>query len=129
MSATGVLGLALIAVLLCFILKESGFRGARLFSTVAAVMLFSYAAGAIGRLTDEIRSLGVLSGAGEGVECMLRLVGVGYSFGFAADICNEMGESGIGRALTLCGRGELVAVGLPYLVRLFKLVCELGVEV
>lgn len=129
MSATGVLGLGITAVFMCFILRESGFRGSRLFSAVAAVMLFSYAAGTVARLTDEIKSIGMLSGAGEGVGCMLRLVGVGYSFGFAADICNEMGESGIGRALTLCGRGELVAVGLPYLVRLFKLVCELGGEV
>jgi hypothetical protein len=129
MSATGIIGLAVVSALLCFILRESGFRGVKLFSTVAAVMLFASAAGTLGKLAEKIGGLGALSGAGEGVGCMLRLVGVGYSFGFASDICNEMGESGIGRALTVCGRCELVIVGMPYLVRLFELVAAIGGEV
>ena len=48
MSATGIIGLAVVSALLCFILRESGFRGVKLFSTVAAVMLFASAAGTLG---------------------------------------------------------------------------------
>ena len=50
--------------------------------------------------------------------------GLGYLFGISADICRELGESGIAKSLEVVGRVEIIAVAVPF----WKKIIETGVE-
>ena len=54
----------------------------------------------------------------------VRIVGVGYLSSATADVCAELGEGGIGRALSACGSVEMLLIALPY----FKEVLRMGID-
>ena len=121
MSLLTPVGIGLLSTFLALILKESGFKGARLFSLLAALaVIFSLSEG----LTEAVRLLGEsanMAGASDGARSVLKVIGISYIFGLAAESCRELGESGIASAVTLAGRVEIFLVGVPYLTELLSL--------
>lgn len=112
---------AVLAGVLAFLLSEYGYRGKRLFSTVATVTL---AALGLQLLSETVASLGSIiniTGLGEAAECAVKTVGAGYVFGIASDVCRELGEGGIANALTTVGRLEIFVTVLPYILKMAEL--------
>ena len=64
------------------------------------------------------------SGLSEAAEGVLKISGIGFLMGASADVCRELGESGIARGVTLAGRLEILCVALPFL----REIVALGVE-
>ena len=112
MSVMKVIGYALIALFLSVVLREIGFRGARLVSLVGAVGLLSACVVGIEQLGEVFEELGQ-GIPGEYAVAVMKIMGVGYSSGICSDVCLEFGETGLSQAITLFGRVEMLLISAP----------------
>ena len=69
---------------------------------------------------ESINKIASLAGVGEVAADVLKIVGVGYVFGFCSDVCSELGERSVAEALALAGRLEVLGIALPYLMRIVE---------
>ena len=119
MSALKVVGYAFLTLFLVVILREVGFRGARLLSLVGVVGLLS--ASVVG-----VESLGtVFDKVGQDVPneyavAVMKIMGVGYASGICSDVCLELGEVGLSSAVALFGRIEMLALCAPMAVSILE---------
>ena len=95
----------MITLFLGVILRELGFKGAKLVFLLGMISVIGACAICIGKLTSSFGTFGRESG--EYATAMLKIVGVGYAFGICSDICTELGEGGLAGAVTLFGRVEI----------------------
>ena len=113
------------AAVLAFVLRECGFRAAKLVSLVGIVILVGSAASGIGELVSSLGISRLGDEAEEGCRLMLKIVGVGYVFGSSAELCREIGEGGVANALSVAGRVEIFLLILPTLREIITLGVEL----
>ena len=113
-------------VLLCLVLgavlRELGFKGARLVGLVGTVVLLGASIAGIGEVLNALPGVG--DGGREYAVAMLKMVGVGYAFGICSDVCRELGETGLSSAVCLFGRIQILMLSLPFIKRII----ERGVE-
>ena len=119
-----IFGLAVLLSITAFMLRSFGWRGAPVFASVALVILLTEAAGVLESVLFSVRSIGVSAGLSEPVTAALKVLGLGYLYGICADVCRDMSEVGIGKAVDAVGRVEIVAVVMPY----FEDIIKVGVE-
>lgn len=115
---------AVLSAAVGLLLSELGFRGKRVFSAVAAVALISIVSEGLSELLSSVMSFSEAAGISKAANCAVKVLGCGYVFGMTADLCTELGESGVANALTLTGRIEILLLVLPF----FEEVISLGVE-
>ena len=123
-EAIRTVGVAVIAGFCALLLREAGFHGAKLASSVALIGIMGLALSLTAKL---FLSLGIdkLDGDAEwAVKMFIKLIGVGYVFGVGSDVCREMGEGGIASALLTVGRVEVLLICLPA----FREILELGIS-
>ena len=118
----GAVAYALLSLVLGVLLRELGFKGARLVFLIGTVGIVGAAALYAGRLFNSLSVIGTDNS--EYARAMLKIVGVGYVFGICSDICSELGESGLCGAVSLFGRVEIIALSLPFI----KGIVEKGIE-
>lgn len=117
--------LALLLALMALMLRNFGFKGASVFAVLAIVCLISTIASELSGISELLGYSELFSGeAMEYTRQIVKIVGVGYLFGIGADICTELGEVGISKAVVVAGRVEIFALALPY----FKEILDIGVE-
>lgn len=115
---------ALLVAILAALLSELGFRQKKLFVVLSLVVILSMLAEGIGELFSAALSLADSAGISDAAKCAVKAVGLGYIFGFTADVCEELGEKGIANAVTIGARVEIFLVALPY----FEKTVRLGIE-
>ena len=82
------------------------------------------AAGLLGAVAGQVRPLLVwLQGLeayfpGEGIRCLVRVLGIALVAQFAADLCREAGLAAAASAVDLCGRALALLQALPLLQQL-----------
>ena len=118
-------GLALLLTATAFLLRRLGWSGAPVFAVICAVVLIGEAADELGGLFGAIMALGDEASVGEPLKASLKTLGAGYLFGISADVCRELGESGIAKAVEVVGRVEIIAIVIPYFEQIIKLGAEL----
>lgn len=111
----------LLVAFLAFMLREMGFRGTRPIAVVGIALLALAAAGGIGRLFDGLGLTELSEQAGEVTASVLKVIGVGYVFGFVADVCRDMGETGIASWTLAAGRVEILLLAMPYILHALEL--------
>lgn len=124
----GVLQIGAVGLLLAItavLLKDLGWRGAAVFSTFALVVLLSLCTDEIVKLSGVLSALATTSALSDAASGVLKISGVGFLMGAAADVCRELGESGIARGVTLAGRLEMLCIALPFLEEIVALGVEL----
>lgn len=119
-----VCALALISVILSAVLKEFGFKGKGLFSTLCLIIILSSTVEPILSLISTVGKVTDLAGIGDAAKSAIRAVGLGYVFGFTSDVCSSLGEGGIASAVLLVGKIEIFMVSMPF----FEKIIALGVE-
>lgn len=119
-EAIRTVGVVLLVAMLATVLSELGFRGSRLISALgvlAAVVLTLH-------LFDEV--IGALEGIIElgGIEeianSAIRIIGIGYVYGVASDICLDLGERGIALTVLGVGRVEILLLALPSVIKIVE---------
>ena len=117
-----IVALGFLLAVMALLLRSFGFRGAAVFASLAVAAILSLVAGELGELLGLARE-SVLFGEDtlEYFSAIAKIVGASYLFGVCADICTELGEGGIAKAVALSGRIEILLIAAPYFVRILKL--------
>ena len=118
-------GISVLGATVAFLLGELGFKGRRIFSVLVAVTVLSVAADGLFSVVSMLGDFGEVTGIGETVELALKIIFVGYLFGFTSDLCSELGEGALAGALTMAGRVETFLLVLPKFRDLLRLGMEL----
>ena len=118
----GAVAYALLSLVLGVLLRELGFKGARLVFLIGTVGIVGAAALYAGRLFNSLSVIGTDNS--EYARAMLKIVGVGYVFGICSDICTELGETSLSAAVCLFGRIEIVMLSVPFI----RMIVEKGIE-
>ena len=106
--------LAILAAILYAALDSFGFKSKGLFGLLCALMILSALGDSLGSLFSSMLSIAERTGISDAASCALRAVGLGYVFGFTADVCSYLGEGVIAKAVTLVGRIQIFFVAYPY---------------
>lgn len=118
-------GLALSALVMYILLDAMGYRGARLLTVTATVMLFVLAISAVPELISSVQIISESTGIGDTVGCAMRILGIGYVSGISYDVALDMGSKGLASAVMMLGRVEMLLVITPYVTEVVKLAVEL----
>ena len=114
-----------VAALLSMLLKEAGGKYATAVCLVAGVLLVGWF---VSRLSPTLAVFGQLMRQGPlapYAEPVLKALGIGYVVELGGGVCRDVGAEGVAQKLELCGKAELLAVGLPLLSRLLSLTLAL----
>ena len=115
---------ALLTALLSVFLGEMGFKSKKLLSILAILLLLGAVKEGAETLIGKITELSASSGLSESFRCALKAVGTGYLFGITSDVCTELGEVGVAKAVNIAGKIEIMLIALPY----FEKTLNLGLE-
>ena len=107
-------GGAILLAVSAVLLRNFGWKGAPVFSALAIVVILSELSFAVSELTSFFSFLSN-SGMGDLSAAALKILGCGYLFGICADLCRELGEGGIAKAVEVVGRAEIIIIVLPFL--------------
>ena len=118
-----VCAVALLTVIVGTVLSELGFKGKKLISILAILIMLTMIGDGITALVDKLTAFSELTGIGDAARSALKVVGIGYLFGFTSDVCRELGEVGVASAVGIVGRVEAFLAVLPY----FEKTLEMGV--
>ena len=119
------IGAALLFTASAFLLRQFGWRGAPVFAVISSVVLLSEMTGALSEIFGYVENFGRASDVGEPLTAALKTLGAGYLFGISSDVCRELGESGIAKAIEAVGRVEIIAIVFPYFEKILKVGVEL----
>ena len=107
------------------LMRELGFRGAPVFAVTCIVVILALLFEGAGELRESLGIIASMASLREEAGAVVKVVGVGYLAGISSDICTELGERGISKAVTLAGRVEILAIALPFLHKLLEYGAEL----
>ena len=124
MTALRHAALGLLVVVLTLLLREAGFRGAKLLSLIGTVALVGLAVSVAEGAIDTLGIRERLGNASEELSVILKIIGVGVGFGIISDAARDMGESGVANSLLVVGRVEILALCLPSIVNLLDVAAE-----
>lgn len=117
-----IVALAFLLAVMALLLRSFGFRGAAVFASLAVAALLSIAAGELRELLSFAEGSPLFGESMlEYFSAIAKIVGAGYLFGICADICTELGEGGIAKAVTVSGRIEILLIAAPYFIRILRL--------
>ena len=100
-------GIAILSAVCAFLLRGLAWRAAPIFACLAAILLLALCEGSIGEIISSLSGIAVRGDVTEPVSVIIKIIGLGYLFGISADICRELGEGGIAKALEVGGQPQL----------------------
>ena len=119
--------IGLLLAVMAMLLRSFGFRGAAVFSLFGVAVLLSSAVGEISGLVGKLGFGELFSGdTAKYTTAIAKVVGCGYLFGICADMCRELGEQGIAKAVTVGGRVEILLIAAPYFAEILEIGRELA---
>ena len=117
-----IVALAFLLAVMALLLRSFGFRGAAVFASLAVAAVISVASRELGELLRFAENSRLFEEETlEYFAAIAKIVGTGYLFGICADICTELGEGGIAKAVTVSGRIEILLIAAPYFIRILRL--------
>lgn len=120
-----IVGGAVSLALTVFLLREVGFKGAPVITVISAALIFIRAVGLYGSVIDSVIPLANGYFDDSALGDMLKVTGLTYLFGVSSDVCREIGESGISKALDMVGRVEILLIAVPYIKEVIMLGADL----
>ena len=120
-----VIGGALLLTFCALLLRSLGWKGVPCFIALCLVLILSQLSDGIHKITSSLTSLTNYGELTEILRGAVKIVGVGYLFGICSDVCRELGENGIAKAVEIVGRVEIIIVVMPFLMDIINLGVEL----
>ncbi len=118
-------GAALTLAVIVFLLREVNLRAAGVIAVISAVLLLIRAVGIYEKAKDALAVLPEAISESGVFEAMLKVTGLTYLYGISADVCRDLGETGISKALEVVGRVEIMLIAVPYVTDIIMLGSEL----
>ncbi len=122
------LRLAAAVMLLCFLvymLRELGSSGAKPLAVLGSVLLSLCVLSGVGKLFSALRLAEISSEVASLMGTTLKIIGVGYLFGFVSDFCRDLGEGGVASMTQVAGRVEILLLATPYIKEAISLAGEM----
>lgn len=117
------LGIALLAVVLLSVLRQSRPELAVLLSMVVGIIIFLRL---VGRLRELVGVFEFLAAKAQinmlYLETVFRVMGVAYLTGFGAQICRDAGEGTLALKLELAGKIIILFLAVPVMVAIMEMV-------
>lgn len=126
MSFGTLLGFAVLIALTAFLLREFGWRGVPAFALVGGAFLFCGAIPGAQRIGAYLSTLVGGEEASPYAAALLRVTGIGYLGALTQDVCLDLGEGTVGRAVGVIMRIEIFLVVLPFLTEVIGIGTELA---
>ena len=121
LSIFSVVGLGMIAALLCLLLRQYRPEYALSASLVCSALLLSAVIAQMTPLFSAIRSvLGRMEGGNNCTVILIKSMGVCYLTQLASDTCKDAGESALAGKIELAGRVAVLILSLPMLESLLQ---------
>ena len=87
----------------------------------AAILIFSYAGAYLGQMKDAVSAFGSrLSGSGEYLGILFKVVGITWLSEFCAGLCRDAGFSSIAAQVELFGKTAVLLAGMPVFLSLIE---------
>ena len=104
---------ALLAVTLIIIVKQTRPEIAMLISVIAVPVIFFFSIDKVGQVIDLIKLLSERAGLSfEFLSTILKIIGIAYITEFGANICKDMGESAIASKVQFAGKCIILVFGV-----------------
>lgn len=120
------LAYAILALFAVYMLRRCQPSLAPLISALATLGLAAMGIGMLKEAEGTIGEAFLRLGGGEVAEDVMRMLGVGYTFGLCSDLCRELGEGGLADGVLTLGRVEILLLSLPTVRRILELGMEIG---
>lgn len=115
--------LALVAVVLCVVIRENQKPLSVLLSLLACIGIMLLGIAILDPILEVFKKLVGFSGMeDEIISPMLKVAGVGLMTQVAAGICQDAGENALGKTVELCGTVLAMYAALPLLLAVLDLV-------
>lgn len=115
--------LVLLAVILVLILRGSSKGIGELLSLLVCCMVAAASIGYIEPVVSFVRSIQALSGLdSQLIKALLKVVGISVTAEIASLICDDAGNSAMGKALQFMATAVIICISLPMLTSLLQLI-------
>lgn len=123
MEVTRILGLAVVAVVLCVLLRQHKPEYAVFISIATTILLMVFSLGLIDQMITSISSILKSSNINEQYfNILLKVIAISYLTQFTADICKDAQETAIAAKVELAGRITILIMALPIYLGVFKVI-------
>jgi len=118
-----VIGIALATTFAVLLLKPSKPEIAALLSVVGGLLVILMFVESISEIIDNLGHLVQRTGIRtELFSALIRIIGIGYLTEFAANICDEAGNSAMAKKITLAGKVLILILALPIINNLVEII-------
>ena len=125
MGVLRIAGVALLACMLLLVVRELRPTFSVPVRIAATVTITGAAMAMLSPIVSHITQLLSASDAGELTAVLLRALGIALICELASSFCEDMGETGIARGVSLFGKLEILILCLPLLDKILELAREL----
>lgn len=106
------------------LLKNFGFKGAGVFTAASIALMLSSVLSPLSAVFSSFNET-LPTELLPYTEAAVKAVGIGYISGACSDIARELGEAGVGKAVLLVAKLELVIISIPFIKEVMSLAKEL----
>lgn len=122
MSIVKLMCVALTLSMTLYLMGRLGRTEAPVYAAVGAVVLLSMGIVPLREAVETLLPLG--AGVGEdALSAVAKALSIGYLCGISADLCDDLGQAAVSRALVFGGRAMIFSLSVPYIVKIFRF-CE-----
>ena len=126
MNFFAILGLVLIVTLLLILIRRERPEIAVLLAIAATGLILSALLKNIYQVVTVFESLALKSQFNlEYLKLIVKIVGLAYLAGFAAQICKDAGEGSMAAKIELAGKIFILSLGIPIMVGLLDLILKI----
>jgi stage III sporulation protein AD len=126
MNFFAILGLVLVVTILLIIIRKERPEMAILLAIAAAGLILSALLKSISGVVTVFETLALKSQFNlEYLKLIIKIVGLAYLAGFAAQICKDAGEGSMAAKIELAGKIFILSLGIPIMVGLLDLILKI----
>ena len=117
-----ILGILLVAAVLCIVLRQKNGEYALLVSIttgiITALLILRHLSSSIDMIKSYIESYGIET---EYFKVALKALGIGYVTSFIADTCRDSGQTSLASKAELAGKTAIFVLSLPLLISVLNI--------
>ena len=117
-----ILGMLLVAAVLCIVLRQKNGEYALLVSIttgiITALLILRHLGSSIDMIKSYIESYGIET---EYFKVALKALGIGYVTSFIADTCRDSGQTSLASKAELAGKTAIFVLSLPLLISVLNI--------
>lgn len=126
MNVFTLVGLCVLTVSAVVLIKTQHKEFALLISVAFSIVLLLYAFGPLKEIIASVKSMAQIYALNDGyIKLIIKIIGVSYLVRFAADICNDSGETAMANKAELIGKLLITVLYIPVITEILHAVSEL----